>query len=275
MFTDRTKVFRQFVNETLPKKRVEKVQQMIKNYTTKFGMEAAKIGKEIHETKGKLIKLKEFAKKKTLFDDPSSTIQELTYLIKKDITALNTQIEDLVFCMNKENQQTSKNSENIICILKIQLASTTNEFRKALEIRTENIKKQQCLRSELTGNSLSSSNQPYSEQSSENNGGEIVITIPNQTQLRDYSLSRLDAVQTIERTIVELEGIFRHLVLIIEEQGESIDRIDNKIEDTSENLNTAKSELLKYWSKMSSSRSLTFKIFFVVIVFLLFFFVII
>jgi len=197
-------------------------------------------------------------------------------VIKKDITTLTKQIEDLSLCKSQENHQTTKNSDNIVSTLKGQLVSTTNEFRKVLEIRTENIKYQQRSKSEFTGtsNALTSiPNQSYSEQTSDNNG-EISITMPLQTQLRDYSRSRLDAVQSIESTIVELEGIFRHLAQLVGEQGESIERIDHDIDQSSNNLIDTQSQLLKYWASLSSSRGLTMKIFFVLIVFVVLFFVV-
>jgi len=278
VFTDRTQDFRQIVNQTESKTKVKPKmdQQKNKNYTTKFGMEAASIGKGIHETKAKLMKLTQLAKKTTLFDDPSPEIQDLTYVIKKDITTLTKQIEDLSLCKSQENHQTTKNSDNIVSTLKGQLVSTTNEFRKVLEIRTENIKYQQRSKSEFTGtsNALTSiPNQSYSEQTSDNNG-EISITMPLQTQLRDYSRSRLDAVQSIESTIVELEGIFRHLAQLVGEQGESIERIDHDIDQSSNNLIDTQSQLLKYWASLSSSRGLKMKIFFVLIVFVVLFFVV-
>jgi len=94
------------------------------------------------------------------------------------------------------------------------------------------------------------------------------LQIQNQ---QDYTQSRLEAVQSIESTIVELEGIFQQLAIMVSEQGEVIERIDANIDQTTTNMNLAQTELLKYWAKLSNSRRLTMKIFLVLIVFVIVF----
>ncbi|RRT54005.1 hypothetical protein BHE74_00048462 [Ensete ventricosum] len=60
---------------------------------SEFNRKASKIGLGIHQTSQKLAKL---AKCKTsVFDDPAVEIQELTSVIKQDITALNSAVVDL------------------------------------------------------------------------------------------------------------------------------------------------------------------------------------
>jgi len=171
------------------------------------------------------------------------------------------------------NSQTRKNSESIINTLKAKLASTTTEFREVLELRTENLKNQQKSRLEFTGSSFAHSyQQHYSDQSHDNHNGEVVISMPLQIQnQQDYTQSRLEAVQSIESTIVELEGIFQQLAIMVSEQGEMIERIDANIDQTTTNMNLAQTELLKYWAKLSNSRRLTMKIFLVLIVFVIVF----
>lgn len=49
--------------------------------------------------------------------------------------------------------------------------------------------------------------------------------MPQQTLLHDRHIqSRADAVLSIERTIVELQGIFQQLAHLVAEQGEIIQR---------------------------------------------------
>ncbi|KAK9274383.1 hypothetical protein L1049_019197 [Liquidambar formosana] len=57
---------------------------------SEFNKRASKIGFGIHQTSQKLAKLAKLAKRTSVFDDPTTEIQELTAVIKQDITALNS-----------------------------------------------------------------------------------------------------------------------------------------------------------------------------------------
>jgi syntaxin 5 len=80
------------------------------------------------------------AKKRTLFDDRPQEIQELTYIIREDITNLNKQIAHLQGFMKKQqNQQqnTKAHSANVVVALQSKLANMSSEFKQVLEVRTE------------------------------------------------------------------------------------------------------------------------------------------
>lgn len=66
------------------------------------------------------------------------------------------------------------------------------------------------------------------EDSPVRSGGEIAISMPQtQTQLilqDDYTSQRAVAVENIERTIVELGGIFQQLASLVAEQGDTLQR---------------------------------------------------
>jgi len=215
----------------------------------------------------KLTKLSNLAKKKTIFDDPAAEIERLTLFLKNDLTNQNKQLDVLAGLVSTENDQTRKNSENIVGLLQKKLAKITSDFREILELRTRTLKDQQKSRMEYTGaSSLSEANYPQLEP---DRGGEVAISMPDGMMMiqNDTSKNRLESVQRIEGTIVELEGIFQQLRGLVAEQGEMITRIDADIEDTSMNLDKSHSELLKYWGSLTSSRSLTIKIFAVLIAF--------
>jgi len=287
---DRTKDFREVADQSFRAKskpgdlnhhnkintnnNIDGSQRSPKIYTTKFGQEVANIGRGIHETAGKLNKLSKLAKIKSLFNDPALEIQDLTYVIKRDITLLTQQIGNLSNLINAANQQTKKNSDNIISTLQAKLAATTADFRKVLEIRTKTLKEQQQSRSDLGSTPFTTQ---YSEAENESSG-ELAIPMPQlQRQVRrdfNYNQGRLEAVQSIESTIVELEGIFRNFAVIVQEQGEMIERIDANVDDTVSNLSTTKDQLMKYMSNLSSSRSLTYKVFGVLAAFIFFFVVV-
>lgn len=56
---------------------------------------SSQIGRDITATFVKLEKLALLAKKKSIFDDRPHEIQELTYIIKQDLSSLNKQIAQL------------------------------------------------------------------------------------------------------------------------------------------------------------------------------------
>ncbi|GFY82127.1 syntaxin of plants 31 [Actinidia rufa] len=80
------------------------------------------------------------------FDDPIKEIQELTTLIKDDITALNVAVSDLQTLQNLEiadgnySEDRVVHSTTVCDDLKNKLMGTTKQFQQVLTTRTENIK---------------------------------------------------------------------------------------------------------------------------------------
>lgn len=115
-------------------------------FQSEFNKRASKIGYGIHHTSQKLAKLAKLAKRTSVFDDPTMEIQELTALIKQDITALNSAVVDLQLVCNSQNQgenvssDTTTHSTTVVDNLKNRLMSTTKEFKEVLTMRTENLK---------------------------------------------------------------------------------------------------------------------------------------
>lgn len=83
------------------------------------------------------------AKRTSVFDDPTVEIQELTAVIKKDITALNSAVVDLQLLCNSQNESgniskdTSSHATTVVDNLKNRLMSATKEFKEVLTMRTE------------------------------------------------------------------------------------------------------------------------------------------
>lgn len=84
------------------------------------------------------------AKRKSLFEDRSAEIQELTYIIKEDLNNLNQQISKLqVVAKNqKKTEQNAKqhlvsHSSSVLLALQSKLATMSTEFKQILEVRTE------------------------------------------------------------------------------------------------------------------------------------------
>uniref|UniRef100_A0A8C4AXW8 t-SNARE coiled-coil homology domain-containing protein n=1 Tax=Denticeps clupeoides TaxID=299321 RepID=A0A8C4AXW8_9TELE len=248
-----------------------------------------RIGKDLSNTFAKLEKLTTLAKIKSLFDDKSVEIEELTYIIKQDINSLNKQIaqlQDLVRSRSGQNgRHIQTHSNTIVVSLQSKLASMSNDFKSVLEVRTENLKQQRSRReqfsqapvaaSPLHANNFKSSVLVQDE--SRSLGGDVSIDLePNPLQLQlineqdSYIQSRADTMQNIESTIVELGSIFQQLAHMVKEQEETVQRIDSNVEDTQLNIEAAHGEILKYFQSVSSNRWLMIKIFLVLIVFIIF-----
>lgn len=83
------------------------------------------------------------AKRSSMFDDPMVEIQELTALIKNDITALNTALTDLQTLQNMEiadgnySQDRLVHSTAVCDDLKSKLMGATKQLQDVLTTRTE------------------------------------------------------------------------------------------------------------------------------------------
>lgn len=114
---------------------------------------AKSIGVDISNTYAKLEKLTILAKKKSLFDDRPVEIQDLTYIIKQDISSLNKQIAQLQeFSRNRDenSQHAKKHSSSVVVSLQSKLANMSKSFKQVLEIRTENLKHQKERRDQFS-----------------------------------------------------------------------------------------------------------------------------
>ncbi|TNN45462.1 Syntaxin-5 [Liparis tanakae] len=236
-----------------------------------FTVMAKRIGKDLSNTFAKLEKLTILAKRKSLFDDKAVEVEELTYIIKQDINSLNKQIaqlQDLVRSRGAPGgRHIQTHSNTIVVSLQSKLASMSNDFKSVLEVRTENLKQQRSRREQFSQPPVSSS--PLMA----NNFKSSVLMQDESRSMGDdsYIQSRADTMQNIESTIVELGSIFQQLAHMVKEQEETIQRIDANVEDTQLNVESAHTEILKYFQSVSSNRWLMIKIFLVLVVFFIIF----
>ncbi|CAK3794389.1 Integral membrane SED5 [Lecanosticta acicola] len=113
---------------------------------SEFARNAAAIGRGISATMGKLQRLGELAKRKTLFDDRPVEIAELTFVIKQDLAGLNQQIGQLQQLQRATNQggsgsvgQEGEHNKNVVVLLQGRVADVAANFKEVLEVRTKNI----------------------------------------------------------------------------------------------------------------------------------------
>ncbi|CAH7676259.1 syntaxin 5 [Phakopsora pachyrhizi] len=84
-----------------------------------------------------------------------------------------------------------------------------------------------------------------------------------------YLQQRSTAIESIESTITELGSIFSQLAQMVAQQGEQVQRIDQDTIDIESNIQSAQSELLKFYSSISGNRMLMLKVFGIIIIFFL------
>jgi len=137
---------------------------------SEFNNRASKIGLGIHQTSQKLARLAKLAKRTSVFDDPTVEIQELTSVIKKDITALNTAVVDLQALCNSQNESgnlskdTTNHSTTVVDNLKNRLMSATKEFKEVLTMRTENLKVHENRRQMFSSSAGKDASNPFIRQ---------------------------------------------------------------------------------------------------------------
>lgn len=253
---------------------------------------AAQVGKDIQQTSVKLAKLTKLAQRRSLFDDPTAEIQELTYIIKQDIAALNSKLTDLQRLRDatrrSANKQAGDHSENVVHSLKGRLGATAEGFKKVLKMRTESLAAQQDRRSHFTSTqgptsmfstpatnvaldlgqgSLGSAATSFQSAQPSPPGGRhtALVTAPREST---YHQARADAVRQVESTIVELGQIFNQLATMVSEQGELVERIDANVDDTVTHMNAGQNQLMIYYNSIAGNRALILKVFAVLLVFL-------
>lgn len=274
------------------------------NQHSEFARRAADIGHGIHRTSLKLQKLAQLAKRTSAFDDPAQEIDDLTGIIKEDIKALNNSVADLQRLSARSrpdngNKQVADHSTTVVDNLRSRLKDATMQFRDVLTARTDTLKHHQERRQLFTSNtdpeaglpllarhrsSAAASNGPGSSvgaaavapmpsflASSSNAAGPSQVTTQVLAPQDNYLSSRAEALHNVEKTIVELGGIFTKLSELVAEQGELAIRIDENVEDTLQNVNSAQAQLLKYLNSLQNNRWLVLKVLGVLLVFLVVF----
>ncbi|KAK8074050.1 hypothetical protein PG994_004949 [Apiospora phragmitis] len=263
---------------------------------SEFARKAADIGRGIAGTMAKLEKLAQLAKRKTLFDDRPVEINELTFIIKQDLSSLNQQIHGLQDMTRQQHparaaggDQVGEHNKNVVFMLQGKLTDVSANFKEVLEVRTKNIQASRS-RTENFVSSVAQHAQPAIQQSASplygtpsrgtpspggdtlslNPVGDQQLLMMEEAQPQNtYIAQRGEAIEAIERTIGELGSIFGQLAQMVSEQSEQIQRIDANTEDVVDNVQGAQKELLKYWSRVSSNRWLIAKMFGVLMIFFL------
>lgn len=226
-----------------------------------------------------------------MFDDRPVEINELTFVIKQDLSSLNHQIGRLQTLSKQQHpkaDQEGEHNKNVVYLLQGKLTDVSVNFKDVLEARTKNIQASRS-RTENFVSSVSQHAQPSLPQSASplygtpnrassapsadtlslNPVGDQQLMMEEAQPANTYIQQRGEAIEAIEKTIGELGNIFGQLATMVSEQSDMIQRIDANTEDVVDNVEGAQRELLKYWSRVSSNRWLIAKMFGVLMIFFL------
>lgn len=224
-------------------------------------------------------------------------IAELTYVIKQDLSAINSQISALQSYVRQQQSgqpsSSAEHSKNVVVMLQGKLADVSVGFKEVLEVRTKNIQASRARTEKFVSGVRPSSPGPLGIGTSHSplyqtpsstpqppSGDLLSLDVPNQTSAQQLALmegggqgtyiqARGEAIEAIERTITELGGIFGQLAQMVGEQRDMIQRIDHETEDVVVNVEGGQRELLKYFASVSSNRWLMMKMFGVLMIFFL------
>lgn len=108
---------------------------------SEFARRAAEIGRGIASTMAKLERLALLAKRKSMFDDKATEVNELTFVVKQNLAGLNQQISGLQ-ALTRQQQGKSEEGEhrkNVVYLLQDRLTSVSANFKEVLEVRTKNL----------------------------------------------------------------------------------------------------------------------------------------
>ncbi len=113
---------------------------------SEFARNAANVARGVASTMQKLERLSQLAKRKTLFDDRPVEFDELTFVIKQDMTALSGQVQTLQQMNIKQHpkskpgvDQEGEHNSNVVLLLKDKLQNVGTNFKDVLEVRTKNM----------------------------------------------------------------------------------------------------------------------------------------
>jgi len=275
-----------------------------------FNQHAKQVGKNVAKTFEKLEKLTLLCKKRTLFDDRPVEISELTHIIKKDIDGLKRSL--VALDATSKNIPTS-GRKDVAMQTRMQIKELTSRvgnagksFMSVMELRRENIKIQNERRQQFQGGSTSPGPDGIRNRKSNQTGTAFAAFAAEQSnsvlwqddyrnqsqslskeqamnanfqemqliqQEDNYAQEREKSMETIESAIVEIGSVMRQLGNMVAEQQETVMRIDSNVEQAEMSIESAHSEILKYFQSVTNNRWLMVKVFGTLVMFFIIFIV--
>lgn len=221
----------------------------------------------------KVERLTKLASQRNVFGD--TELNKLVADIRRDISELKRQVDDLTARQSPKQIH----SKNIVTSLQQRLADMSSSFKSTLETRSKTVQEQTARQGLYVVPVSNTSQINTSYNYTQSNNGLSVINmdgssqnhsmqlVPQQLQASilqnddSYMMDRVNTMQTIESTIVELGTIFEQLATMVQAQDETIMRIDTNISETAGNVEAAHEALLRYFTSINNNRWLILKVF--------------
>lgn len=233
----------------------------------------AEISTDINITQLKLSELSKLNKQRGLFNDKTAQIQQLSNDVKEHITEMNSKLELVEMKATRfGTQHTATHYQNTAETLRNKLLQATSQFKQVLQARTENMKTQNDRRnlySSSATNRFDSSSLSFANSSA--SSFDVERGEQSLFQRVHYSQERAEGVENVQRMIGELGQIFQKVASMVAQHDEFVQRIDEDIDSSLHNVAEGQNELLNYFHRISSNRSLILKVFAVLLAFVIFF----
>ncbi|CDJ69004.1 syntaxin, putative [Eimeria necatrix] len=222
-----------------------------------FNLIASDMGNSLHATSLKLQELAKLARQCGIYNDKTAQIQELTFEIRKTINTLNCKVDTLekAAAAAGVSGQSKQHYITVTEVLKTRLLDVTKEFKDILMLRTENLKRQDKRRNLYSFGGDSGTAE--AEEMYDIEGGQRTTLVSRPATA--YSQARAEAVENVQRVIGELASIFQRVATMIAHQEEMIQRIDQDIDTSMYHIREGQNELLNFYNRISSNRSLIIK----------------
>lgn len=109
---------------------------------SEFFSAASSISNKINSTSEKLQRLAQLCQKKSIFDDHTTRIQELTYIIKQDLAHITEEVGNLQASSSRASGKGNQaiHVDSVVGSLKKGVDTTTRSFKDILEVRTKNMR---------------------------------------------------------------------------------------------------------------------------------------
>eukprot|EP01059_Diplonema_ambulator_P012118 TRINITY_DN22299_c0_g1_i1.p1 TRINITY_DN22299_c0_g1~~TRINITY_DN22299_c0_g1_i1.p1 ORF type:complete len:289 (+),score=103.22 TRINITY_DN22299_c0_g1_i1:143-1009(+) len=242
-----------------------------------FNKKAQLITKELTGTAEMLENLSKLTQQRSVFNDHSPEVNQITIMTKERIANLHQQLKELAALKDEGRgwgmnaTQAVSHSDTVVSSLQRQLWNTQKTFKDVLTSRTKKMKAVTDRRKNFVHDSSSTFGSSLFRNAEDEDKQQELMVRTGDNRTIDYLKSRKEGVKMIEKTVEELSELFSDFTRIVAEQQEQLERIDNNTEEALDLVTDGQTYLVKYLSEISSNRSLILKIFGILFVFVIVF----
>jgi syntaxin 5 len=237
-----------------------------------------KILSQINEVERNINQITSMSKKSSAFNDNHLKFSNASTHIKRSLMDIDNQIKSFKL-KELQNQNLKRNERKLLTncydLLNQKISDLTSKFQKFLKHQAELIKKVEQRKSNLSldgshstkTNSFNEFINPQQQSPSSQEEEDVLINVQSQTTRQsNYYQSRLNQVQSIEKTMSEIGGMVARLGQMTYTQSIMIENIGTNTQEAYDNVEAGANEVKKMLDDVKSNRGLLIKIFLIVIV---------